>query len=413
MAKARDTSTWRSRFPQFGVEPLSIDPIVSSELFELERERVFKRVWLKVGRVEEIPEPECFKVKRIDVAGASVILIHGKDDGIRAFHNVCPHRGNRVIPELDNETFGRAKGDFVTCRFHGWVFDSTGAVRDVPALEKFPPYFDQCNYRLKPVACEVWEGFIFVNLDPEPRETLLEYLGGMAPHFAGYPYHEGTAHYRYSATFDCNWKICLNAFTETYHVETIHANTLPWYAKIDHEALKLFGPHRTSTLYLRLVEGAEIPQPAPIDGLALKIMQNSARHRFDPDKLPPDINPQRRDTFLFELPTFFPNFMIHVYSGAAGDPGMLYFTHEFWPLAVNKTYWETTRYWRAASNASEYFAITYANAIHRNAHLEDTATMEDTFAGLNSGVFTHMPLMDDEVMLRHQDQVWREYMGRE
>ena len=406
----RDTSGWRSRFPDLGVEPLSIEPIVSSELFELERERIFKRVWLKVGRVEEIPEPGRFKVKRIDAARASIILFHGRDGAVRAFHNVCPHRGNRVVPEVDDETFGRARGDYVTCRFHGWVFDTTGTLREVPELEKFPPYFEPCNYGLKAVACDVWEGFVFVNLDPEPRQSLLEYLDGMAPHFAGYPYHEGTASYRYTAELNCNWKICLNAFTEAYHVETIHANTLPWYAKIDHEDLKFFGPHRTSALFMRVAEGAEIPPPAPIDGLALRIMQSSPRQRFDPNRLPLQINPQRRENFLFELPTFFPNFMIHVYSGGGGDPGMLYFTHQFWPLAVDKTLWETARYWRAAANASEYFAITYANGIHRNAHLEDTATMEDTFAGLQSGVFDHMPLMDDEVMLRHQDQVWRQYM---
>ena len=413
MAGTRDVSGWRSRFPELGVEPLSIEPIVSGDLFELERERIFKRVWLKVGRVEELPGPGCFKVKRIAVLGTSVILIRGKDGTIRAFHNVCPHRGNRVIPETDNETFGKARADYLTCRFHGWVFDSTGAVCNVPSLEKFPPYFDQCDYGLKPVSCDVWEGFIFINLDPEPRQGLIDYLDGMASHFAGYPYHEGTAHYRYTAEFNCNWKVALNAFTEAYHVETIHANTLPWYAKIDHEDLKFFGPHRTSTLYMRLVEGAKVAEPAPIDGLALRIMQNSPRQRFVMDKLPADINPDRRGNFLFELPTFFPNFMIHVYSGGGGDPGMLYFTHQFWPLAVDKTLWETTRYWRAAANASEYFAIAYANAIHRNAHLEDTATMEDTFAGLQSGVLEHMPLMDDEVMLRHQDQVWHEYMGLE
>ena len=128
---------------------------------KLKGKKIFKRVWLKVGRVEEIPEPGCFKVKRIDVARTSVILIRGKDDTIRAFHNVCPHRGNRVIPETDNETFGKARADYVTCRFHGWVFDSTGAVRNVPSLEKFPPYFDQCNYGLKPVSCDIWEGFRF------------------------------------------------------------------------------------------------------------------------------------------------------------------------------------------------------------------------------------------------------------
>ena len=170
MTGTRDVSGWRSRFPELGVEPLSIEPIVSGDLFELERERIFKRVWLKVGRVEELPGPGCFKVKRIDVAGTSVILIRGKDGTIRAFHNVCPHRGNRVIPETDNETFGKARADYLTCRFHGWVFDSTGAVRNVPSLEKFPPYFDQCDYGLKPVSCDVWEGFIFINLNPEPRQ---------------------------------------------------------------------------------------------------------------------------------------------------------------------------------------------------------------------------------------------------
>ena len=75
MAETRDVSVWRSRFPELGVEPLSIEPIVSGELFEIERESIFKRVWLKVGRVEEIPEPGCFKVKRVNVAGTSVILI--------------------------------------------------------------------------------------------------------------------------------------------------------------------------------------------------------------------------------------------------------------------------------------------------------------------------------------------------
>ncbi|MCE2494792.1 MAG: Rieske 2Fe-2S domain-containing protein, partial [Alphaproteobacteria bacterium] len=77
----------------------------------------------------------------MDVVRTSVILIRGKDNTIRAFHNVCPHRGNRVIPEVDNETFGKARADYLTCRFHGWVFDSTGAVRNVSSLEKFPPYF--------------------------------------------------------------------------------------------------------------------------------------------------------------------------------------------------------------------------------------------------------------------------------
>ncbi len=88
---------WADMYPDLGTEPIPTDRCFSPGYYELEREKVFKRVWLKVGRVEEIPQPRSYKVKRLEVANTSIILVRGDDGQIRAFHNVCSHRGNKVV----------------------------------------------------------------------------------------------------------------------------------------------------------------------------------------------------------------------------------------------------------------------------------------------------------------------------
>lgn len=88
--------------------------MLSREIYELEREKIFRRSWLMVGRVEEIPDPGDYFVKDLSVASASVIVVHSADGKIRGFHNVCRHRGSRVAEGGGNvKTFA--------CPFHGWV----------------------------------------------------------------------------------------------------------------------------------------------------------------------------------------------------------------------------------------------------------------------------------------------------
>ncbi|MEX1147179.1 MAG: aromatic ring-hydroxylating dioxygenase subunit alpha [Sphingomonadales bacterium] len=395
-----------SAHPQLGTGPLGVEPIISPELFEQERDRLFRKVWLKVGRVEEIAEPGDYKVKQIDVARTSAILIRTKGGDIKAYHNICPHRGNKVIPETGNETYGRAKANVLTCRFHGWVFSSDGPVRSIPREEAFSG-IDKACLGLRPIHCDTWEGFIFINLDENPDQSLGEYLGGMGDHFGGYPYGESTCAYHYSTVLDCNWKVALYAFTEGYHVATIHAATFPSLATLEHNHFKLFGPHSTSTLFVPPVKGMK---PAPSTGKFGEILHGSEAHRPHIDQLPKDINPERRQDFQFEFPTFFPNFLIHLGAGN-GYPGMTYFTHQFWPIAHNKTLWEGINYFRPPATPSERIAIAHVNALHRNAWLEDTSTMEDTHRALESRVLSEMVLMDEELMIRNTDYHWHRYMG--
>ena len=84
------------QYPELGTGPLPIEPMVSPDYFELERERIFKKTWLNVGRVEDIPRNGDYIVKEIAILQTTLIVVRGDDGVIRAFHNVCRHRGNQV-----------------------------------------------------------------------------------------------------------------------------------------------------------------------------------------------------------------------------------------------------------------------------------------------------------------------------
>ncbi|MBD3744894.1 MAG: Rieske 2Fe-2S domain-containing protein [Sphingopyxis terrae] len=390
---------------ELGVAPVSVRAIRDPAVYALEKERIFKKVWLKVATAWELPQPGDYKVKEIPVADTSVLMVRGKDGRIRAYHNVCTHRGNKVVPNKGFETFGRSRANVVTCRFHGWVFGTDGALKSVPMQEGFGQLDKSC-LGLREIACDEWEGFVFINFDPEPAQSLKEYLGDFGALFGGYPYHESTTAFRYSTVLKCNWKVALYAFSEGYHVPTIHAGSLPGFRGIEHTDFKLMGPHASSTIY-----GAGM-DAAPSTQTFAGILHGSERHRPRPDQLPANINPARRDDFQFEIPNIFPNLLIHLASGC-GYPGMSYFTHQFWPLDHGMTLWEGINYFRPAATAAERAAQMHVNALHRNAWLEDTATMEDTFSGIMSGVIDEMQLMDQEFLIRHAALNLDDYLARE
>lgn len=386
---------------ELGVDPVSVDAIRDPAVYEIEREKIFRKTWLKVATSWELPANGDYKVKELPVADASVLIVRGKDGKIRAFHNVCTHRGNKVVPTSDFETFGRARAGVVSCRFHGWVFGTDGPLRSVPLEEHFGT-LDKACLGLREIACDTWEGFVFINFAPE--QTLREYLGDFADLFGGYPYAESTTAFRYSTVLECNWKVALYAFSEGYHVPTIHAGSLPGFRGIEHSDFKLIGPHASSAIY-----GAGMDAAASTAAFA-GVLHDGEPHRPRPDLLPPGINPTRRADFQFELPNIFPNFLIHLASGC-GYPGMSFFTHQFWPLDHGRTLWEGINYFRPAQNAAERIAQFHVNALHRNAWLEDTATMEDTFTGICSGVIDTMQLMDQEFLIRHAARTLDQYLA--
>src|SRR5262249_15626308 len=116
MATNEKSNRWTLRYPELGIGPVPVGPCLDPHHFELEREKIFSRVWLNVGRQEEIPKPGDYVVKHLDVCNTSILVVRGKDGAIRAFHNVCRHRGNR----LATGCAGNARA-FV-CGFHGWTY---------------------------------------------------------------------------------------------------------------------------------------------------------------------------------------------------------------------------------------------------------------------------------------------------
>lgn len=393
---------WAAKFPDLGTGPIPVEPCISPEFYEEERKKVFLKSWLKVGRIEEIAKPGDYKVKKLAFAKTSVILMRGKDGQISGFHNTCSHRGNKVIVETGEETFGRNKAAVVTCRFHGWVYDARGKIVQVPEENKFHADFDKEKNGLTPVHTDVWEGFIFVNLDPSENVVpLAEFLGGMGTHLAGFPYEELGQCFSYHTYLDCNWKVAHDAFAEAYHVATIHAGSFPNVFSSGLQNVELFGPHRTTAICLSL--NAE---PTPVAKIANSLATGSLVAKRSTSMLPPTVNPDRREDFSFELSVLFPNLLLHISEG-------IWFTHQFWPVAHNKTLWEGKYYVRSANTNSQRWALEHAQCLQRNAWLEDTATMEDTQTALESGAKTVMHLQDDEVLIRHGYHALEAYMHAE
>lgn len=390
---------WAAKYPDLGTGPIPVEPCVSPEFYEQERQKVFLKSWLKVGRVEEIAKAGDYKVKKLAFAKTSVILMRGKDGQIRGFHNTCSHRGNKVVVETGEETFGRNKAAVVTCRFHGWVYNAQGGIVQVPEENKFSADFDKTKNGLTPVHTDVWEGFIFVNLDPSESVTpLAEFLGGIGTHLAGFPYGELSQCFSYHTYLDCNWKVAHDAFAEAYHVATIHAGSFPNVFSSGLQNVELFGPHRTTAICLSLDA-----EPTPVAKIANSLATGSLVAQRGASMLPPTVNPDRRDDFSFELSVLFPNLLLHVSEG-------IWFTHQFWPISHNKTLWEGKYYVRPAQTNSQRWALEHAQCLQRNAWLEDTATMEDTQTALESGAKQVMYLQDDEILIRHGYHALEAYM---
>ena len=133
----------------------------SEDHFKDELEYVFRRGWLNVCRADQLPNPGDFFVKDLYALGVSALIVRGQDGQIRAFYNMCSHRGNKVA--CDRE--GNRKG--FQCLFHGWVYDTEGKLVSVPEKEKFE-FLDMEQESLRPINMDIWGGFVHICLDDNP-----------------------------------------------------------------------------------------------------------------------------------------------------------------------------------------------------------------------------------------------------
>src|SRR5450631_3696057 len=243
--------SWTAHYPELGTEPMSYEDSISPEFYELEREAIFKRAWLNVGRVEQVPRTGSYFTKELDVARTSIVVVRDGGGRVRAFHNMCRHRGNKLVwndfPR--EETSGTCRQ--FTCKYHGWRYSLDGALTFVQQEGEFFD-LDKDDYGLVPVHCDVWSGFIFVNLAREPEQSLPEFLGPMITALDGYPFDRMTERYDFVADNASNWKLFADAFQEYYHVPALHPQQVPVAVRNPEAAFEcahcqIEGPHRMTS----------------------------------------------------------------------------------------------------------------------------------------------------------------------
>ena len=160
--------SWTAQYPELGTGPISYEDSISPQFYELEREAIFRRTWLNVGRVEQLPKKGSYFTKELAVCDTSIVVVRGSDDEIRAFHNICRHRGNKLVWKDDPNAEVQGTCRNFTCKYHAWQYALDGELTFVQQEQEFFD-LDKADYPLVQVTCDVWEGFVFVNLDPSPR----------------------------------------------------------------------------------------------------------------------------------------------------------------------------------------------------------------------------------------------------
>ena len=182
----------------------------------LEERHLWKKSWLYALHVDELPRPGSYRLWRR--TGSPIILVRDRDGAIRAFYNTCRHRGAPLVEKDAGET----KGFF--CRYHGWSYDLTGRLLAVREKRDFPSMDVSC-FSLNSVRCERFGNFVFINEDPD-APPLLEALSPIPAHLENLQF-DSIRHIA-SSSFEiaCNVKILLDAFLETYHLKSIHPQTV-------------------------------------------------------------------------------------------------------------------------------------------------------------------------------------------
>jgi phenylpropionate dioxygenase-like ring-hydroxylating dioxygenase large terminal subunit len=359
-----------------GTGPIPASAYYDPAYFELEREAVFRRGWNNIGHVCELPERGSFIRRELEVLKASILVVRGQDDEIRAFHNVCTHRGTQLVEEASG------KQSRFTCPYHSWTFGEDGSLLSAPDFEQFNAAKEDCS--LTTVHVEVVAGLIFVHLGT-PDTGMRESMGPLADRMDELVIAKATTISEYVYEIDANWKLTYDNFQENYHLRFIHPSSSGGGCGGDNpfgypEEFGFQGPHRTQTIWTN-------PNPGtPSDLQAVSYMKIGAALAKR------DLMVPGAEKNYFAL---FPSFFLF------GNPGT-HFSHVVYPIAANKSRGVIRLYWVGDDeNASERYAREFGMAMTRDIHAEDRSVIERGQRGLESGALKHIHLQTNEALLRH------------
>ena len=186
----------------------------SPDIYAAEVDRMFRRDWLFVGRIEELPNPGDFTTMRI--AGEPIIVARAQDGQLHAFYNMCVHRGVEVAEGCGHTRVFR-------CPYHGWTYDLDGRLTGAGYMKESAG-FDASRERLTPLRLDIWRRNIFVTFDPEAR-PLAEHVTEFEKDFAFLGMEHCRLGNRIVLDLACNWKFVSENLMDFYHVGVLHAKT--------------------------------------------------------------------------------------------------------------------------------------------------------------------------------------------
>ncbi|MBI1182428.1 MAG: Rieske 2Fe-2S domain-containing protein [Alphaproteobacteria bacterium] len=239
-----------------GEEPIGKERYTSQAFFDREMTHMWSRVWQMACRADDIPAVGDYVVHRI--GDTSLLVVRAEPGRIRAFYNVCLHRG-RLLREEDGHA------EEFRCPFHAFTWRLDGSCKQITSQWDFE-YLDKDSFGLPEVHVDTWGGFVFVNLDDDP-EPLQSYLEDVPADYAtrGWSLEGRAKTVHVQKVNRCNWKVALEAFIESFHVLETHPGIMPYigdaYTQYD------VWPDKRHSTRMIVPRGIHSPHMAPISDL--------------------------------------------------------------------------------------------------------------------------------------------------
>ncbi|MET0729123.1 MAG: aromatic ring-hydroxylating dioxygenase subunit alpha [Acidimicrobiales bacterium] len=401
--KGKFTPLW----PELGTGPVSYEDSISPEFFEAEREAVFRRSWLCVGRVEQLPRPGTYFTRELSGLG-SIVIAKDMDGTVAAVSNVCAHRGNKVVWQEHpaNESSGSCR-EF-TCKYHGWRYSLDGQNTHVTNEGEFFD-LDKSVLRMPKVHCEVFAGFIFVNFskDAEPLRT---FLGDRLLEIESYPFDKLTQRYGFETRIKGNWKISIDALLEWYHPAYVHGRFIdPDVSKaeklvppVDSYHYDIFEPHMlTSVPGPPTLPPREPGTAGPPEHDQKWVYRLFRAGLFGPDDvadigpLPEALNKGQIRSWGEDSFWLWPNFSIQIWNRN------YVITYQYWPEAVDSHLYHINIYFAPPKNAEERLAQELVVDSTIEFAMQDSNTVEATTSALATRANEQFYIGDQELLIRH------------
>ncbi|MEM7040667.1 MAG: aromatic ring-hydroxylating dioxygenase subunit alpha, partial [Bacteroidota bacterium] len=214
---------------------LPVEAYTSQAWFDAEMKHIFSNTWQFAGLIEDVKDPGDYVTVQCGLY--NIMVVKGRDQRLRAFHNICRHRGTQLLRAVGK------KQKAITCPYHDWTYDLGGNLISVPEKETEFPDLDMKQFCLHKASVETWRGMIFVHPKPDAA-PLMEWFDGVEEYLGPHDpemlvEYEGTAGYE---KIKANWKIVAENYIDGYHLAHLHSTTLNMYDHLKQET-GFVGPH--------------------------------------------------------------------------------------------------------------------------------------------------------------------------